>query len=399
MHGKTDIEKHIIGIAVFTSILSFSPNHSISRICNILLYLFWIADIGLKSTTSRLRINMTPKYMLFVFALFTVMCRLFCFLGFYPTPGAGIAKYLGYCAIFYIVGYNFNWTKDNALYVLLLYLFLAYFVLTLTSMAMVKQLDGNLFFSKNQLGQMLGSAVIFETFILPKQQKKRYMKLLLYICSVVSLIVLMDIHSRTPLIALVVVTIVTFILKKNKTNKDYWLALGVIVLLVILIMCLGGIDFLKELFEVDSDTNINSAEGINDVTSGRIDGYSGALNDFINSPVFGLGAYAYIDNFIICTLRTGGIFLASFILPFIYGKLYVSFRNANNFLKKYNDDERINVIMFIIRTFSIYFFVISLMEGYPPVGPGTSVFLLWLMMGMAERIVLNDNVRHLQDHI
>ena len=387
MHGKTDIEKHIIGIAVFTSILSFSPNHSISRICNILLYLFWIADIGLKSTTSRLRINMTPKYMLFVFALFTVMCRLFCFLGFYPTPGAGIAKYLGYCAIFYIVGYNFSWKNYKALNTVLVFSFIGYFILMLTTFTMLNEIEDSVLWSKNQLGQMLGSAVIFEVFILPRVVKSKYMKLAMYACSIPTLIALMDIHSRTPIIALTVITIVNFVMKKKKTSNDYWLAVGVIVLVGLLVFALGGVEFLKELFEIDSDTNISSTEGLNDMTSGRLDGYAIAFKDFAKSPILGIGAYAYMDNFVVCTLRTGGIVLAVFILPFVYGKLFLSFKNSNIYLNSKLKDDNVYTVMYILRCFSLFFFVISLMEGYPPLGPSTSVFMLWLFMGMAESIM------------
>ena len=392
MERKADIENHIIGLAVFTSILSFSPNSEISGVCNTLLYIFWGLAIGYKLIKSSLKINIVTKYMLFVFILFWVLCKLFCYLGFYPTSGAGIAKSLGYCSVFYTVGYNFTWQSKNAIRTVLVYIFIGYFIFMITALPLVNVSENTIIWSKNQLGQMLGSAIIFETFILPKQTDKKYLKVLLYLCSMITLVVLMQIHSRTPLIGIAVITIVNFIQKKNKSDKDYAIAILVILILCLVINYLGGIEFLRELFDWDSDSNISSAEGLNDVTSGRLDGYAISLKDFLRSPIFGLGAYAYMDNFVICTLRTGGIFLAIFILPFVYGKLYTRFKSADKILKS-NVQININIftIMFIVKCFSLYFFVISLMEGYPPVGPGTSVFLLWLMFGIAENMTSSDD--------
>ena len=387
MIDKIEIDRYLVGFAALTSILSFSSNASIARICGILMLLFWAGAIGLMFFQKKIEFNNTIKYMLFTYVFFFFFFKLMYRLGFYPSGGAGQARFLIFCVMFYIVGYNYEWKKENALKTILMFSFVGYFILMLTTITMLNQIEDSVIWSKNQLGQMLGSAIIFEIFILPKMVKSKYMKLIMYACSFPTLIALMDIHSRTPIIALTVITIVNFVMKKKKTSNDYWLAAGVIVIMCLLVYTLGGIEFLKELFEIDSDTNISSVEGLNDITSGRIDGYSEAFRDFAKSPVLGIGAYAYMDNFVVCTLRTGGIVLAVFILPFVYGKLFSSFRNANAFLNTHIKEENIYFIMYILRCFSLFFFVVSLMEGYPPLGPSTSVFMLWLIMGMAENIM------------
>ena len=387
MIPKIEIDTYLVAFAVLTSILSFSSNTSISGICSALMLLFWPGAIGLMFFRKKIEFNNTIKYMIFTYVFFFFFFKLMYHLGFYPSGGSGQAGFLIYCVMFYIVGYNFPWKNYKALNTVLVFSFIGYFILMLTTFTMLNEIEDSVLWSKNQLGQMLGIAVIFEVFILPRVVKSKYMKLAMYACSIPTLIALMDIHSRTPVIALTVVTIVNFVLKKNKTNNDYWMAFGVLVLVGFLIYCLGGIEFLKELFEIDSDTNLSSAEGLNDMTSGRLDGYAIAFKDFAKSPILGIGAYAYMDNFVVCTLRTGGIVLAVFILPFVYVKLFSSFKNANIYLESYNKDENVNVIMYILRCFSLFFFVISLMEGYPPLGPSTSVFMLWLFMGMAESIM------------
>ena len=390
------IEIVFLNLAIITSILSFSSVSGLASICELLMYLFWFLALGTKFIYNKINLNPTIKYMVFTYIFFFIIFKLFHYLGFYPSGGSGQAGYLGYCAIFYIMGYNFTWKDKKALTSIFASCFIGLFTLLCTSIPMVNQLEDERYFGKNQLGQFLGSTIIFSVFILPRLFKKKWIKFLFYSCGALALVVLMKLHSRTPLIALIVTTIVSFVLKEKKTQKDYKIALGVIAVLFLLIYYLGGIQFIKDLFEIDSETNISSAEGLNQVTSGRMDWVVLSINDFLSSPIIGIGAYAYVDNFMCCTLRTGGILLACFIWPFVYGKLYINFRNANKYLKiKDNKDISIELIMVVVRAGTIYFFTISFMEGYPPLGPGTSVFILWLMIGISENILEKNGILEL----
>lgn len=385
---KKDIEKYLLGFAILTSILSFSPDSSISGICGKLMYLLWGFALLHQFVKSRMHINQTVKYMVFTYVLFFILCYLFYFMGFYPSSGSGNAGNLGFCAVFYLIGYNYSWKDDNAINFLMYSAMIAYLIITFNALIMINQLDENaIIWNKNQLGQMLGSAIIFEVLILPPLLKNLFLKSLLYISGILSLIGLMRLHSRTPIIAVTVIAIVLFFTKKNKTKKDYWIAVSVILIVCLIIVYMGGTEFLRDLFDIDSESEMTSAEGLNSMTSGRLDGYKLAIKDFIRSPVIGIGAYAYIDNFIICTLRTGGILSAIFILPFVYGKLFNEFKKVNVIIDQKSDyDDRVVNIMFLLKCFIIYFFVISLMEGYPPLGPGTPVFLLWILFGIADNM-------------
>lgn len=178
---------------------------------------------------------------------------------------------------------------------------------------------------KNQLGQMLGVGIILGTLVLPKITNKTIMKIIYYLIGGLLIITLMTLHSRTPLIALVVVSLVTFFTKKNRTQKDYIIAILIVNGISLIIAHLGGVDFLTELFELNEESNIGSVEGINDLTSGRIDGYFRSFKDIVTSPIIGLGTYAYIDNFVICSLRTGGLLLTIFVVPFVYQKMYLEY--------------------------------------------------------------------------
>lgn len=398
---KKDIEKYLLGFAILTSILSFSLDSSISGICGKLMYLLWGCALLHQFLKSGMHINQTVKYMAFTYVLFFILCYLFYFMGFYPSPGSGAAGKLGFCSLFYLIGYNYSWKKENAVKLILYMALIAYLIVTYTSMVYIDDtIEFYLLRNKNQLGQMLGSSLIFEAIIFPRLIKNKLIKIFLFFSSAMSLITLMRIHSRTPIIAVTVIAIVLFFTKKNKTKKDYWIAVSVILIVCLIIVYMGGTEFLRDLFDIDSESEMTSAEGLNNITSGRLDWYKLAIEDFIKSPIIGIGAYAYIDNFIICTLRTGGILSAIFIFPFVYGKLFSEFKNANKVISEdVNYGENDVNIFYVVRCFTVFFFVISLMEGHPPLGPGTSVFFLWLMFGIADNMVNQNKINQTSDAI
>lgn len=385
----------IINIATVISILSFSFLGEIADAFDNLRYVFWILTLLVIYIQSRIKLNFTIKYMAFTTVLFILLNFVFHMLGYYPYTSTGIAGYIGFCMSFYTVGYNFQWQSEKDVKSLFVVSFIAYIILLITAIPEVgkHQEAIYLFEQKNQLGQMLGSGVIIQAFFLARLTNNRLFKIMLYFCSGLTLIALMLIHSRTPLIALVILAIVTFRSKKNKTQNDFVMAIIFVAVIIIAITFLGGTQFIKELFEWNDTTNLNTVEGINDVTSGRIDGYIKALRDFIKSPLIGIGFHAYVDNFVICCLRSGGLLFGLFVIPFIYGKMFKAYNRA----KSDKNDERnslVSNLKLLARNYTIYFFVVSIMEGYPPVGPGASVFLLWLIYGMTDNA---DNLKKLQE--
>ena len=390
------IELLIIDIAILTSILSFSTFDAIAEICFSIRYVFWVLALFVIYIQSRNKLDFTIKYMAFTTVLFILLNFVFHMLGYYPYTTTGIAGYVGFCMSFYTVGYNFQWQSEKDVKSLFVVSFIAYIILLITAIPEVgkHQEAIYLFEQKNQLGQMLGSGVIIQAFFLARLTNNRLFKIMLYFCSGLTLIALMLIHSRTPLIALVVLAIVTFCSKKNKTQNDFVMAIIFVAVIIIAITFLGGTQFIKELFEWNDTTNLNTVEGINDVTSGRIDGYIKALRDFIKSPLIGIGFHAYVDNFVICCLRSGGLLFALFAVPFIYSKMFRMFSATRHITEEDKPDSLIVNLKHLARNYTLYFFVVSIMEGFPPVGPGASIFLLWLIYGLTDN---GYNLRKLQE--
>ena len=105
----------IINLAILTSILSFSLTDSISFVCKSVRYVFWVLSLLIVYRQARIKINFTAKYMVFTSVLFCSINILFCLLGLYPSFGGGIPGYIGFCALFYLVGFNFHWKTCSSI--------------------------------------------------------------------------------------------------------------------------------------------------------------------------------------------------------------------------------------------------------------------------------------------
>lgn len=373
------IESIIMQIAIVLTILSFSPNEFVAGICGLVMYLFWGAVVFFKFLNKRICIDLYAKIMAVIYVIWFLCTKLFYNLGLYPSGGMGVAGYLLYCGIFYIIGLNFENDEKNVKSILYAF-FAGVVLLTFTLLPHLNEISESVyaFDAKNQMGQMLGAGVVFGFFILFRYTKNIVMKIAILIFSSISLMSLLIVASRTPVTAIAVIAIVSFVSKKEKASNDYVFAIAIIIAVAVTISYLGGIDYVMELFEL-SDTS--SGIDINDMTSGRFTLYGQALREFLQSPVIGIGAAYYVDNFIINMLRCGGLLLAILMLPISYGKLFTVYKKANAIVKNSESEVLARSVISMI----LFYFVVSLMEGYPPMGPNTSVFFLWILIGTVEQ--------------
>lgn len=231
------------------------------------------------------------------------------------------------------------------------------------------------------MGQMLGIGIILDLFILPELFDGVSRKVVFYGLGTISLIALMLIHSRTPIIAIVVVSLITFIFKPDKEFKQYMHLLGIVIVACLVIHYMGGMEYIKELF---SSSEYSDLQGADAMLSGRLGLWEIAIKDFLQNPLVGVGAWAYIDNFILNTLRCGGIILAILIFPIAYGKLLFSFLRAKRYVNNKTVTNGQRITSQILWGMIPFYLVISFMEGYPPLGPGSSLFFLWIMIGIFD---------------
>lgn len=395
MMSKISFENRITELAVIFSIVSFTPNNSISKMCTIIMYLLWMAVAVFKLLNKTIKVDRTVKAMIAAYIIWFVCTKVFYLLNFYPSSGLGVASYLRYCIIFYVIGLNYQISENDSVKKLVFSFFIGQLILMLTLIPNIRSLIEayQLFGAKNQMGQMLGIGIILELFILPDYFKSVILKAVYYVCGLVSFVVLLILHSRTPLIALIVVGTLYFLQIKDKTVKHYMTAAVVILMIGFVINKLGGIAYIMTLFNIP---NRSENFDLNNLTSGRLEFYKEAINDFIESPIWGIGAFAYVDNFIFNILRCGGLLLAVIIIPLSYGKLFSGYRMSVRVLDSFDSiyidkkPENIHLAFTLLKSMIVFYFVISLMEGYPPLGPGTSVFFMWIVLGLSYNIWNND---------
>lgn len=394
MISKISFENRITELAVIFSIVSFTPNNSISKMCTVIMYLLWMAVAVFKLLNKTLKIDRTVKAMIAAYIIWFACTKIFYLLKFYPSSGLGVASFLPYCIIFYVIGLNYPMSENNSLKKLVFVFFIGQMLLTMTLLPNIQFLisEYHRFGAKNQMGQMLGLGIILELFILPSYFKSVVLKVIYYFCGLTSFVILLILHSRTPLIAVIIVGILYFLQIKNKTAKHYIVTAAIIFMVYFVIQKLGGKEYIMILLDTPSRSNNFD---LNSITSGRIDYYREAIDDFIGSPIWGIGAFAYVDNFIFNILRCGGLLLAAIIIPLSYGKLLASYRMSVKALKNIDNNdkntEKPRLVFTLVRSMTVFYFVISLMEGYPPMGPNTSVFFMWIVLGLSYNI-WNSNI-------
>lgn len=383
--GYKQIENLVMQIAIVLTILSFSPDSSVATVCETLMFVFWGVVVAFKILHKQLRIDNYSMWLVLVYAIWFVCTKLFYKFGLYPSGGLGVAGYIPFCVIFYVLGVNFEKTEEHIVRILDAF-FVGETILMITLLPYLEEISESryAFGAKNQMGQMLGAGVVIGFFILFQKHRNIVLRAIILIFSSMSLMSLMIVGSRTPLIGVVVIAMVSFFAKKDKTGNDYAFVFAIVVAVSIIISTLGGIDYVLELFDLGESS---SGVDLNDMTSGRFTLYAMAFRDFFRSPLIGLGAWAYVDNFIINLLRCGGLLLLVLILPISYGKMFFTYKNSNLISKT----EDANVLGMATKFMILFYFTVSLMEGFPPLGPNTSVFFLWLLIGITSGKELNTN--------
>lgn len=377
------IEQRLLELAVVFTVLSFSPNNTVQRVSSLLMLAFWGLSFFFLLKQRYIRIGTYARIMIGFYIFWYVLTVILFWTGEYRSTGLGVVSFLPYCIIFCVIGNNM-WLKEGISVENLCYAVVigeVGLLLSLAPMVPVLRTEYYLFGAKNQMGQILGLGILVEVFLIAVYTHSPIVRYLMYLLGVGSFMMLATIRSRTPIASVTVVFIIDFVMKKNKTQKNY-LYISVIVLIsAIAVYLLGGMDFIRSMFTND----MNSTErDFNTFTSGRGDLFVQSFQEFLGKPFFGLGAYAYVDNFVINAMRCGGLALLLTLVPIAYGILFNNIIKSGRLLSQNGLNRGTEILFITLRYFCIYYFCVSLMEGYPPFGPKTSVFMLWLLIGMAE---------------
>lgn len=227
--------------------------------------------------------------------------------------------------------------------------------------------------SKNSAAQIFGSA-IFILFCLKTQ--KKYLTAIRFVGIAYLLLMILLLQCRTALLGILLSLIIyIFIINKNRKIKVF--ALFVALLAITILLRNETVNnFVSHAFFVDKYDTSN----LNSFSAGRLSLYTKALKVFEENILMGIGYY-YVDDLYISALASGGLISGTLIIFIWIRRVFL-----NVGLRKKCAYELSNLILLL----TVFYFVESFFEGYPPFGPGVCSFFFWLLLGAGDAGGLNN---------
>ena len=229
-----------------------------------------------------------------------------------------------------------------------------------------------LFEKKNSLGQIAGVAVIILLAMSFEQNSPvRGAALWLFAAGLVLCILL--VQCRTAVLACCVALVCLLVLMRKK-----WIIAALIVLFVLCIAVSSELqDILSHAFFLDKYEGADA----NTMSSGRLGYWAEALDAVKGSELIGIGDY-YVDNMYIAVYVNLGIIGFVLFMCLWVSRIIVNFKRILNQQSNSNN----GVLYKITACLVVFYLVESLLEAYPPFGPGTCSFMFWMLCGYLDGI-------------
>ena len=221
-----------------------------------------------------------------------------------------------------------------------------------------------LYGSKNSAAQIFSSAALLALYNETKKKSENALKLLAagYLILVTALL-----QCRTAMLGtLAAVIFIEIVVKKKRLKTMFGAILGTTVLL----RNEKVQSFVQQAFLIRQYTG----RSLDDFSSGRLTLYKVAIDKFSVSPWIGIGDY-YVDDFFLNALVEIGILGGGVVVGFW---IFVALKNIRATIKKNEEIQK------ILGAMTVYYFVTSLMEAFPPFGPGSCSFVFWLLQGYCD---------------
>lgn len=213
---------------------------------------------------------------------------------------------------------------------------------------------------KNSLAQIICSAIILSYFILLKDKMSVIVKTIILMICIYLLLVLWLSRCRTAILAIVLIGLYNFIF--NAKHKFIY----ILFFTAIVILCLCN-KTISTFLEKALGLNNYIGADLDKFSSGRLSLYKQALNIFMQSPIIGVGQY-YVDCSYLSILCESGI------IGFILIEGILGYRVILNFRYGIKNNDRYGHLMISL---TIFYLIESLLEAFPPFGPGVASFMFW----------------------
>lgn len=359
---KKDVR--LIQMCIVVSI--FSQIEPLSSIFRPLMYSAWIITIAYYILTNvrHLVLQKYTKIYLLSYSILIVMCMLITMFGQNHMNG----NYIHIMAIpllVTIVGGFFGscMSNDGLQKVLKTYLICAVFYAVWAHVTYYASYSNWLkqtmytFLQKNSAAQIWAAGILMALLVI--DYKSMLEKVIGYMSASYLIVICGMSQCRTALLAMAVV-VCAYILLRSK-HKLRWIA-------IMVAGCVFAWNFSVTRKFIDQALFLTKYAGadLNAFSSGRLGHWERAIETFKANFFFGSGQY-YVDCSYLCVLAEIG--LVGFILVETIWFTRIAFNFANR-----NSESR--DFLFCA---TVFYLVESVLEGYPPFGPGTSSFMFWFL--------------------
>ncbi len=228
-----------------------------------------------------------------------------------------------------------------------------------------------LYGAKNSFGQVSGMAVLCLLFFLnPKGRLAKGVRWVLI--AYLGLMVVLA-QCRTALLALFVAALVWLTLRGKLRIA--------IVATVICTLAVLAVPDLRSYAEHAFLLDKYDGAGLDAFSSGRLGIWARSLSMFLAHPLTGVGDW-YVDNMYINCLTNLGVLAGGAVLGLWAYRIALNIRSrpAGN-REAWGWEARLRGLVLAATAFYI---VESLLEGQPPLGPGTCSFLFWVLCGYLD---------------
>lgn len=233
---------------------------------------------------------------------------------------------------------------------------------------------------KNGIGHMLGVGIIIAFFYLDNQKSAKpiikWGKKIIII--VLFLITLIYIQCRTALLAtsLAIFVVGLYFIKNRKIKRIIYIGMF-IGLLIILFNDRANSIITHSLF-LDKYNDTDS------FLSGRLTLNGLAFEFWKEAPIFG-GSFRYVDNFYLNMLQNYGIVGGLFLFGIWFYRIWRNYKNSRVIGLS-------NPFSQILMSVTIFELIVSFLEAYPPLGPGSSIMVMWMVSAISDVYVKNINM-------
>lgn len=238
--------------------------------------------------------------------------------------------------------------------------------------------------SKNQVGPIIGHAILIITFFLllnKDQMNLKYNYLLIKIGIFGSLFLsLLVIRNRAGLIGLLmVILLIIFTSFRPRLTLKNIVSIQVVLILCFLFFINGYFNSVVDLFWDSLTLNFDMSD-LDSISAGRTETYKDALEFIFMHPIGGvLESSAFFNrtphNYILFNWSRYGSVMS---LPFVLFYLYLYYFVIKELLRMKLDNISTSHLTLWVLLFSL---IVSNFEYLYPFGPGVSQIILWFLLG------------------